>query len=200
MNSQNHRIYRLDGIEIDTAQACLKRDGNEQHLRQQAFQVLIYLLENPQRLITKNELIEAIWQDTAVTDNALEQCLAEIRKVLGDDSRNPRFIKTVPRAGYRFIGPLEEVCLDPSEAVETKEVPAIVLAERRRKPVEVAEPQVLGTAKESARCVDLDTRNIDHCRCGRALLYSKRSVSSGLACVRYFAGSYRQTNHRCDVL
>jgi len=49
--------------------------------------------------------------DTAVTDNALEQCLAEIRKVLGDDSRNPRFIKTVPRAGYRFIGKVEEVDL-----------------------------------------------------------------------------------------
>jgi tetratricopeptide (TPR) repeat protein/DNA-binding winged helix-turn-helix (wHTH) protein len=153
MNRQNHLIYRLDGIEIDTAQACLKRDGKEQHLRQQTFQVLIYLLENRQRLITKNELIEGIWQDTAVTDNALEQCLAEIRKVLGDDSRNPRFIKTVPRAGYRFIGSLEEVCLDPSEAVETKEVPAIVLAERRRKPVAVAEPQVLGTAKNKQQAV-----------------------------------------------
>ena len=153
MNRQNHRIYRLDGIEIDTAQACLKRDGKEQHLRQQTFQVLIYLLENRQRLITKNELIEDIWQDTAVTDNALEQCLAEIRKVLGDDSRNPRFIKTVPRAGYRFIGPLEEVCLDLSEAVQTKEVTAVVPAERREQPVEVAELEVLSTAKNKQRAV-----------------------------------------------
>jgi DNA-binding winged helix-turn-helix (wHTH) protein len=112
MNKRDHRIYRLDGIEIDTSQVCLKRDGQEQHVRQKTFQVLIYLLEQRQRLITKDELIEHIWPDTAVTDNTLEQCLAEIRRVLGDDSRHPRFVKTVPRAGYRFIGAVEEVELD----------------------------------------------------------------------------------------
>src|SRR6267143_509501 len=109
MNRQGQRTYRFDGTEIDTAQVCLKRDGHEQHVRQKTFQVLIYLLEQRARLITKRELIEHIWQGTAVTDNALDQCLAELRKVLGDDSRNPRFIKTVPRAGYRFIGEVEEV-------------------------------------------------------------------------------------------
>lgn len=115
MNRESHRIYRLDGIEIDAARVCLKRDGQERHLRQQTFQVLIYLLEQRERLITKDELIEHVWRDTAVTDNALEQCLTEIRKVLGDDSRNPRFIKTVPRAGYRFIGSVEEVDLRGGE-------------------------------------------------------------------------------------
>ena len=58
MNEEHHRIYRLDGIEIDTSRVCLKRDGQEQHLRQKTFQVLIYLLEQRQRLITKDELIE----------------------------------------------------------------------------------------------------------------------------------------------
>jgi tetratricopeptide (TPR) repeat protein/DNA-binding winged helix-turn-helix (wHTH) protein len=116
MNRQSQRIYRLDGIEIDGGRMCLNRDGQERHLRQKTFQVLLYLLEQRQRLITKDELIDHVWQDTAVTDNALEQCLAEIRKVLGDDSRKPRFIKTVPRAGYRFIGTVEE--LDFSDAVQ----------------------------------------------------------------------------------
>ena len=101
MSKRNH-IYRLDGIEIDTAQACLKRDGKEQHVRNKTFQVLLYLIEHRQRLITKSELIESIWQDTAVTDNALVQSLAEIRKVLGDDSRQPRFIKTERGVGYYF--------------------------------------------------------------------------------------------------
>src|SRR5947209_15372085 len=108
MNADHRRIYRLDGIEIDPSQLCLRRDGQERHLRQKTFQVLIYLLEQRQRLITKNELIDRIWPDTAITDNTLEQCLAEIRKVLGDDSRHPRFVKTVPRAGYRFIGEVAE--------------------------------------------------------------------------------------------
>ncbi|HKZ77041.1 MAG TPA: winged helix-turn-helix domain-containing protein [Pyrinomonadaceae bacterium] len=96
MNKHVPRIYRLDDIEIDTSQVCLKRDGKEQHVRQKTFQVLVYLLEQRQRVVSKHELIEAIWPDTAVTDNALEQCLAEIRKALGDDSRHPRFIKTIP--------------------------------------------------------------------------------------------------------
>ncbi|HEY0347835.1 MAG TPA: tetratricopeptide repeat protein [Pyrinomonadaceae bacterium] len=109
MNRQGQRLYRLSGVEIDTSRFCLTRDGEERHLRQQTFQVLIYLLEQRERLVTKDELIDHVWRDTAVTDNALEQCLAEIRKVLGDDSRNPRFIKTIPRAGYRFIGKVEEV-------------------------------------------------------------------------------------------
>jgi tetratricopeptide (TPR) repeat protein len=117
MNRQNQRIYRLDGIEIDTSQLVLKRSGEEQHLRQKTFRVLIYLLEQRERLITKDELIEHVWRNTAVTDNALEQCLAEIRKALGDDSRHPRFIKTVPRAGYRFIGAVDEVGSNSSAIV-----------------------------------------------------------------------------------
>src|SRR5205823_1424947 len=132
MNKQGQRIYRLDGIEIDTSQVCLRRNGQELHLRQKTFQVLIYLLEKRERLVTKDELITQLWQGAAVTDNTLEQCLAEIRKVLGDDSRHPRFVKTVPdktiagsgngldeswmarvvktvpRAGYRFIGEVAE--------------------------------------------------------------------------------------------
>src|SRR5205823_4740148 len=117
MNTQSQRLYRLDGVEIDTSRVCLKRDGEERHLRQQTFQVLVYLLEQRERLVTKDEVIAHVWHDTAVTDNALEQCLAEIRKVLGDDSRHPRFIKTIPRAGYRFIGKVEEVGADVSPRV-----------------------------------------------------------------------------------
>src|SRR5262245_61786219 len=116
MNKRVPPIYRLNDIEIDTSRVCLKRDGAEQHLRQQTFKVLAYLLEQRQRVVSKNEIIEEIWPDTAVTDNALEQCLAEIRKVLGDDSRNPRFIKTIPRAGYRFIAAVEAVT--PSELID----------------------------------------------------------------------------------
>jgi len=112
MNEQGQRIYRLDGVEIDTGHLCLRRDNQEQHLRSKTFQVLVYLLEQRHRLVSKDELIERVWAGTAVSDNTLEHCLAEIRKILGDDSRNPRFIKTVPRAGYRFIAQVEEI--DPS--------------------------------------------------------------------------------------
>src|SRR5208282_1836998 len=99
--------YRCEDVEIDTAQGCVKRAGQEAYLRQQSFHVLVFLLERRQRLIIKEELIENFWHDTAVTDNALVQCVAEIRKALGDDPRQPRFIKTIPRVGYRFVGAVE---------------------------------------------------------------------------------------------
>jgi tetratricopeptide (TPR) repeat protein/DNA-binding winged helix-turn-helix (wHTH) protein len=118
MSQRGHLIYRLDGIEIHSANFCLRRDGQEQYLRQKTFQVLIYLLEQRQRLVTKEEVIKQVWPDTAVTDNALDQCLGEIRRALGDDSRNPRFLKTVPRVGYRFIGPVEEIA--PAQPVEAE--------------------------------------------------------------------------------
>lgn len=109
MSSPEKQIYRFADIEVDASRNCLTRGGEEQHLRRQAFCVLIHLLEQRQRLVTKDELMEVVWKDTAVTDDALVQCVKEIRRTIGDDSHNPRFIKTVPKLGYRFIGEVEDV-------------------------------------------------------------------------------------------
>lgn len=114
MNTQGQRVYRIENVEIDASRLSVQRDGAERHLRPQPFQVLVYLIEQRERVVPKRELMDQVWGETSVGDNALEQCLAEIRKVLGDDSRQPRFIKTVPRAGYRFIGRVEEVNADES--------------------------------------------------------------------------------------
>src|SRR5437762_1374345 len=100
-------IYRFAEIEVDTGQGCVRRNGEERHLRQQTFQVLVYLLEQKERLVTKDDLLQNIWSGTAVTDDALVQCVMDIRRALGDDSRRPRFIKTIPKLGYRFIGELD---------------------------------------------------------------------------------------------
>ncbi len=112
------RIYRCEGVEIDGLLGCVKREGQEQYLRQQCFHVLTYLLDRRDRIVGKEELIENFWHDTAVTDNAVVQCIAEIRRALGDDPRGPRFIKTIPKVGYRFIGAV------------TEELPATELAEQ----------------------------------------------------------------------
>lgn len=107
MNSAEEQIYRFADVEVNTSQNCLKRDGSELHLRQKAFFVLVHLLEQNQRVVSKDELMKIVWKDTAVTDDALVQCITEIRRSIGDDSHAPRFIKTVPKTGYRFIGQLE---------------------------------------------------------------------------------------------
>jgi tetratricopeptide (TPR) repeat protein len=118
-------IYRFDGIELNTALGCLQRDGSERPLRPKSYQLLVYLIENRQRLVTKEELIEHVWANAAVTDDALVQVIVELRRALGDDSRRPHFIKTIPKAGYRFIGAVEAVYTDNAPALSFEEITAI---------------------------------------------------------------------------
>jgi tetratricopeptide (TPR) repeat protein len=115
-------IYRCGQVEVDASLACLKRAGREEYLRPKSFQVLLYLLEHHDRLVTKEELLENVWKGTAVTDDSLVQLIVEIRKALGDDSRRPRLIKTIPKLGYRFIGEVEALYPHPSTVIETEEV------------------------------------------------------------------------------
>lgn len=105
---ESRPIYLFENIEIDASRGCLKRDGAEQHLRPQSFHLLLYLLEHRQTLVSKEELIENFWQGAAVTDNTVVQCIKEIRKALGDHPREPRFIKTFHKIGYRFIADVTE--------------------------------------------------------------------------------------------
>ena len=102
-------IYRIDDIEVDAIRAVVSRGGVEVPLQPKAFRVLVHFLQNPDRLIAKEELLDLFWKDTAVTDDALTQCIAYVRRALGDTHRNPAYLKTVPRMGYRFVGTVTEV-------------------------------------------------------------------------------------------
>ncbi|MGH9902084.1 MAG: winged helix-turn-helix domain-containing protein, partial [Pyrinomonadaceae bacterium] len=100
MQQLRHRTFCFDDFTLDLTRGGLLRGGEEVKLRPKSFEVLKYLVENGGRLVTKAELMRAVWPDTAVTDDSLVQCLIEIRRALGDDSR--RYVKTVPRRGYVF--------------------------------------------------------------------------------------------------
>lgn len=106
-NGNDKLIYRLAETELEPLSGLVKRDGQEKYLRPKTLQVLLHLLEQRPRLVTKEELLTQVWQDVAVTDDALVQSIVEIRKALGDNSQQPRFIKTFPKTGYRFIGEVE---------------------------------------------------------------------------------------------
>src|SRR5881396_1495155 len=99
-----HRQYQFGDFTLDLESGFLRRDGVEVGLRPKAFDVLTYLVERHGRLVTKAELIDAIWPDAAVTDNSLAQCLAEIRRALADESQQT--IRTVARRGYVFAAPV----------------------------------------------------------------------------------------------
>ena len=99
-----HRQYRFGDYQLDLDGGFLRRGDEEVTLRAKSFAVLTYLVERRGRLVTKTELIEAVWQDAVVTDNSLAQCLLEIRRALDDDAQ--QLIRTVPRRGYLFVAPV----------------------------------------------------------------------------------------------
>jgi DNA-binding winged helix-turn-helix (wHTH) protein len=74
-----------------------------------ALRVLLYLLRNPGRLVTKDEIVNSVWSDASVADNSLTRSIATLRRRLGDDSREPRYIATVQTLGYRFLCPVDVV-------------------------------------------------------------------------------------------
>src|SRR5215831_11081391 len=87
---------------LDPDNACLWCDTEAVPLPPKIFAVLHYLVTHPDRLVRKDELLDAVWPETAVTEAVLRVAIGAVRKVLGDTAQTPRFIATVPRRGYRF--------------------------------------------------------------------------------------------------
>jgi Tol biopolymer transport system component/DNA-binding winged helix-turn-helix (wHTH) protein len=98
--------YRFDDVEIDADGFRVTRSGHPVRLEPKAIELLLFLAANPQRLVTKAEIQGAVWKETFVTENALTRLVAQIRKALGDDAREARYIETVPTRGYRFVARL----------------------------------------------------------------------------------------------
>ena len=100
MQKLSHQTYWFDEFTLDLTRGCLRHGQEEIKLRPKSFEVLKYLVENNGRLISKDELIRAVWVDTAVTDDSLVQCLRDIRQALSDEEQ--QIIKTVHGRGYVF--------------------------------------------------------------------------------------------------
>ena len=92
--------YHFGEFTLDMARGCVFKAGEEVKLRPKVFEALKYLVRNSGRLIAKQELIQAVWPDSFVTDDSLVQCTLELRRALHD--RDQRLLKTVPRRGYLF--------------------------------------------------------------------------------------------------
>lgn len=108
MNQRLPGALRFLGYTLDPANARLSGVGRPIDLRPKSMALLAYLVTRPGQLLTKEELLAAVWPDTAVSDWVLTTCIRELRAALGDDSRRPRIIQTVHRRGYRFIAEVGE--------------------------------------------------------------------------------------------
>ena len=93
-------VMRFDDYTLDLQRCSLQRGDEQIELRPKAFDVLRYFVENSGRVISKQELIRAVWPALFVTDDALVQCVRDVRHALSDEAH--RIIKTVPRRGYLF--------------------------------------------------------------------------------------------------
>jgi len=93
----------FEGFTLDLVRRGLYQGPQRIHLTSKPLETLIYLVENRGRVIEKKVLLDAIWKDTYVTEDTLVHAIREIRRALGDDKDNPRFVQTVPRQGYRFV-------------------------------------------------------------------------------------------------
>jgi predicted ATPase/class 3 adenylate cyclase len=99
-------IYCFDDFECDETRHELRQAGQVVAIEPKVFEVLRYFLEHPDRVVSKDELLDHCWSDTFVTESALTRCLTKLRKIVHNDPTAPPVIKTVPRQGYRFVAAL----------------------------------------------------------------------------------------------
>ena len=133
------RAFRLD-----TTNQCLWSGQERVRIPPKAFDVLCYLVENAGRLITQDELLEAVWPDTYVNHEILRKYILDIRKILGDRPDNPVFIETVTKRGYRFIAPvIDDGAGEPSDS------PGSNVTEENVTEAKVAEEKVMGETAPS---------------------------------------------------
>jgi DNA-binding winged helix-turn-helix (wHTH) protein len=108
--------YKFDDFEADLRAAELRRGGHRLKLQLQPFQVLVALLERPKEVVTREELRQRLWpEDTFVDfDHGLNTAMVKLRDVLGDSASNPKFIETIAKRGYRFLGTAEVIADQPT--------------------------------------------------------------------------------------
>jgi TolB-like protein len=100
-------IYRFDDFTLDTAIFELRRDGRLVAIEPQVFNVLLHLIENRDQVVSKDSLLEAIWQGRAVSDTTLTSRIFALRRVLGDTGEAQSVIRTIARRGFRFVAQVE---------------------------------------------------------------------------------------------
>lgn len=110
-----NQFYRFGDFTLDTDQRVLLREGKPVALTPKVFDTLLILVENSGRIVEKDELMRRLWPDTFVEEANITFNIQQLRRILSDNARNPRYIGTVARRGYRFIADVEAVLRDNSQ-------------------------------------------------------------------------------------
>jgi Tol biopolymer transport system component/DNA-binding winged helix-turn-helix (wHTH) protein len=104
-------VFRFEDVEVHEREFCVVKAGEVLPVEPKAFSLLLFLLRNPGRLVSKEELLDTVWRDAEVTEHSLTRTVAKLRRLLGDDIHEPRYIATVSKVGYRFVCKVETVAV-----------------------------------------------------------------------------------------
>lgn len=111
-------IYRFDGFELDSERFHLRHQGEPVHLEPKVMEFLTFLLENRQRLVTKQELLDTLWEQEFVGEAVLARCVYLARRALDDAPRQQRFVRTVHGRGYQFNDEISVEVVDVTHAID----------------------------------------------------------------------------------
>src|SRR6201998_1647456 len=116
----NQNVLRFGLFELNLRAGELRKSGIRIKLQEQPFQILAMLLGRPGEIVTREELQKRLWpQDTFVDfDLSLNSAVKKLRRALNDDSENPRYVETLYRRGYRFIGPVNGMASSSADQIE----------------------------------------------------------------------------------
>src|ERR1700722_1793664 len=103
-----NNLYRFGQFALDSRKRAVSHADSPVSLTPRAFDVLLFLVQNPNRLVTKEELLQAVWGDTFVEEGNLTQYISLLRKALGDNPEDARLIVTIARKGYQFTADVSE--------------------------------------------------------------------------------------------
>jgi Tol biopolymer transport system component/DNA-binding winged helix-turn-helix (wHTH) protein len=155
MNGSSQRFFEFDNFLLDAQQRLLFRDGQPLELTPKVFDVLLELVESGGRVVEKKELMESVWPDSFVEESNLTQHISTLRKKLGQDASQQRYILTVPGRGYRFVLPVKSWDDDAVVTVQERVTSRISVADAdqaiERDAISPATHRVLPAAPEPNR-------------------------------------------------
>jgi DNA-binding winged helix-turn-helix (wHTH) protein len=138
----------------------ISRDDTTIHLEPKVMDLLVYLARHPGQVVTKNDIIDAVWEGHIVANSALSRCMALLRGALGDNARQPTYIETIPKRGYRLIAPIAGI--EPETTDSGMPIFRVRIGER-----EIPLPDgehVVGRAPDATVCIDSPKVSRHHAR------------------------------------
>jgi DNA-binding winged helix-turn-helix (wHTH) protein/Flp pilus assembly protein TadD len=202
--------YRFGPFVVDRIRYRVLRDDRSLEITPKLLDLLLHLLDHAGELVTKEQLLDALWPDANVTDNALAQAVSELRDALGDEPGTPQFIKTVARRGYRFIAPIERL-----EKPAHPHTPSVAATQSDDQSIAVldfmnvtGDPSAAWLAAGIAETVTADLRGMGRFRVvdrGRVIDASRRlsgslhEISSHLGITFAVVGSYQMSADRIRI-